>query len=101
MKTWVEILGRRVRYKFETPDDVTPVFGPPITVVDVTNVVPQPEVDCTYNSRTGVFTPAGRPVPPTDRNKLDADVSSRTTGALTAEETGDVLRLLLRRVFGV
>ena len=101
MKVWVKILNGRVRHKFETPDNFVPKFGPPITAVDVTDLVPQPEEHWFYDLETDKFTPGLRPKLPVDQDSLDAQALSEITGVFTATQTASALRLLLRKAYSL
>ena len=101
MKQWAEIRGNRVRHTFETRDDFTPVFGPPITVVEITGRSPQPEEDWIYDRGADTFAFATRPVPPVDVDADAAQVLVDISGILSAVEQSDALKLLLSKAYGL
>lgn len=101
MKVWAEVRGGRVRHTFETSDDFTPVFGPPITVVEITARIPQPEAGWDYDKGAETFTVRAIPAPPVDADAAAALVIVETTGPFLADREADALRLILRKVYGV
>ena len=101
MKQWAEIVSGRVRHTFETRDDFTPEFGPPITVVEITGRVPEPKQGWTYDRDTDAFTLGTAPKPRVDADATAALVLVETTGPLPADQEADALRLILRKIYGL
>ena len=101
MKQWATIVEGRVYRVFEKPDAFVPEFGPPLNVVEITALSPQPTAGWNYDKRTDTFTPRTRPIPPADDDIGDALALVDTTGPFLADQVADALRLILRKLFGV
>lgn len=89
MQQWAEISNGRVHHTFSTSDAFTPSPGPPL-VMNITGITPRPQPGWLYDS--GTATLAADPDPPA------AETLGKVSGAFTAEQTSDALRLLLRRL---
>lgn len=101
MKQWAEIKNGSVRHTFEADDNFTPEFGPPITVVEITNRSPKPEVYWTYDSVADTFAFGAAPEPEPKPNITAARALINVSGKLSAIQSSDALKLLLSKVYKV
>jgi len=101
MRQWAEIINGRVRHVFETSDDFTPEFGPPITVEEITGRSPRPIAGWAYDESAGAFTPSVEPEQPADDDESKARALVETAGPFLADQEADALRLILRKLYEV